>query len=175
LVKDLSWSQATILSLLSGLVSFFIFLFSEVIFGDMLKDVLDATYQAEMYFNINVILYLGLGFVFLSCLLVNLLTLRKYTLGSRTISNAFVLMYTVVILFFISWGSIVVEYSSLYQNLTVINQINLAPHFYGLFSIYILPNPVYFWIFGFIIYHFILIFFIKLCFVRKKSFKKRNK
>ena len=172
--KGFSWYQATILSLVFGLVSFFVFLFLEIIFGDTLKDILDADYQAEMYFNINVILYLGLFFVYLSSSIVNIITLRKYVFEPKLISNLFGLIFTCVILFFISWISIVIVFADLYQKLTIIGQINLAPNFYCLFSIYILPNPVYFWILGFVIYHLFLIFFIKLFFIKKPNISKKS-
>jgi len=174
LVKGFSWYQATILSLVFGLVSFFIFLFLEIIFGDTLKSTLDVDYQAEMYLNINIILYLGLIFVFISSSIVNIFTLRKYAFEPKLISNLFVLIFTCIILFFISWISIVIVYDDLYQELDTIGQINLAPNFYCLFSIYILPNPVYFWILGFIIYHLTLIIFIKLFFIKKPNIRKKS-
>ncbi len=173
-VREFSWYQATILSVVMGLVSFFVFLFLEIIFGDTLKSILDVEYQAEMYLNINIILYLGLFFVFLSSSIVNIFTLRKYAFEPKLISNLFVLLFTGIILFFISWISIVVVYADLYQELTIIGQINLAPNFYSLFSIYILPNPVYFWILGFVIYHIILIIFIKLFFIKKPNIIKKS-
>ena len=171
MVKEISWYQATILSLVFGLVSFFVFLFLEVIIGDTLKDVLDVRYQAEMYLNINIILYLGLLFVFISSFIVNVITLRKYAFEPKFVSNLFVLIFTSIILFFISWISIVIVYADLYNELTTIEQIKSAPNFYCFFSIYILPNPVYFWILGFAIYHLILIIFIKLFFIKKPKKK----
>lgn len=174
LVKKISWYQATVLSLLFGLVSFFVFLFLEIIFGDILKDALDAEYQAEMYLNINIILYLGLFFVWLSSSIVNILTLRKYAFEPKFVSNLFVLTFTCIILFFVSWISIVIVYDDLYQELDIAGQIRLAPNFYCLFSIYILPNPVYFWILGFIIYHLILIIFIKFFFIKKPNIRKKR-
>ncbi|KKK44097.1 hypothetical protein LCGC14_0931840 [marine sediment metagenome] len=173
-VKEFSWYQATILSLVFGLVSFFIFLFLEIIFGDILKDILDAEYQAEMYFNINIILYLGLFFIFISSFIVNVFALRKYAFEPKFISNLFVLVFTGITLFFISWISIVIVYDELYNKLTIIGQIQLAPNFYSLFSIYILPNPVYFWILGFVIYHLFLIIFIKLFFIEKPNISKKS-
>ena len=174
LVKKFSWYQATILSLVFGLVSFFVFLFLEIIFGDTLKSILDVEYQAETYLNINMILYLGLFFVFLSSSIVNIFTLRKYAFEPKFISNLFTLVFTGIILFFISWISIVIDFADLYQELSIIGQINLAPNFYCLFSIYILPNPVYFWILGFVIYHLILIIFIKLFFIKKPNINKKG-
>ena len=174
LVKGFSWYQATILSLVLGLVSFFVFLFLEIIFGDTLKSTLDVDYQAEMYLNINIILYLGLIFVYLSSSIVNIVTLRKYAFEPKFISNLFALVFTCIILFFSSWISIVIVYADLYNELTIIGQINLAPNFYCLFSIYILPNPVYFWLLGFIIYHLTLIIFIKLFFIKKPKISKKR-
>ena len=174
LVKEFSWYQATILSLLFGVVSFFVFLFLEIIFGDTLKSTLDAGYQAEMYLNINIILYLGLSFVFLSSSIVNIFTLKKYAFEPKLISNFIVLIFTCIILFFISWISIVIVYADLYQGLTIIRQIELSPNFICLFSIYILPNPIYFWILGFVIYHLILIIFIKLFFIKKPNTSKKS-
>ena len=174
MVKGFSWYQATILSLVFGLVSFFVFLFSEIIFGDALQSTLDVDYQAEKYLNINIILYLGLFFVYLASSIVNIFTLRKYAFEPKLISNLFVFAFTCIILFFISWISIVIVYDDLYQELDTIGQINLAPNFYCLFSIYILPNPVYFWILGFIIYHLTLIIFIKLFFIKKPNIKKKS-
>lgn len=170
-----TWPQAILFSFFTGLVSFFVFLFLEVIFGDILKDTLDAEYQAEMYFNINLILYLGLGFVFFVSWFINFITLRKsYISETIIVSNIIVLIFVGVILFFISWISILVEYSDLYQQLMIYEQIKLTPHFYSLFSIYILPNPVFFWILGFVIYHSLLIIFIKIFFVKKKFIRKRG-
>ena len=143
MVKGFSGYQATILSLVFGLVSFFVFLFLEIIFGDALKSTLDADYQAEMYLNINIILYLGLFFVFLSSSIVNILTLRKYAFEPKFISNLFAFIFTCIILFFISWISIVIVYDDLYHELDTIGQINLAPNFYCLFYIYKISNCIF--------------------------------
>lgn len=172
--KELSWYQSAILSVVFGLVSFFVFLFSEIIFGDTLKSTLDADYQAGMYVNINIIIFLGLFFLYLSSSIVNIFTLRKYVFEPKLISNLFALIFTCIILFFISWISIVLVYIDLYNELSIIEQLKVAPNFYCLFSIYILPNPVYFWILGFIIYHLILIIFIKLFFIKKPITPKKS-
>ena len=169
LVKGFSWNQATFLSFVFGLGSFFVFYFLEIIFGDTLKNVLDAEYQAEMYLNINIILYLGLFFIFLSSSIVNIFTLRKYVFEPKFVSNLFSLIYTYIILFFISWISILIVYSDFYGALTLTDQVNLIINCYCFISIYILPNPFYFWGLGFIIYHSVLIIFIK------KWFFKRSK
>jgi len=168
-IKELSWYQATIFSLISGLTSFFVFLFMEIIFGDTLKSILDVGYQSERYFNLNLILFIGLFFVFFASFIINYFTLRKYETQPKLISNIFILGFTCVILFFVSWLSIVSVYSDIYQQLTIGEQIKLSPYFWCIFSIYILPNPVYFWILGMLLYHFILIIFIKFFFVKKTT------
>lgn len=147
-----------------------------MIWGDVLKEVLVKGYEGDQYFNINVILLIGLFFIVLSSLLVNILIFPNYTLKSKSFSNLYTLLITTIILFFVSWILIVLFYSDLYQELDLLGQIKLSVYFYAIVAIYLLPNPVIFWIIALIIYHVILVFFIKFFFIEyPKDLSRENK
>lgn len=179
MLNNLSWFQAIILSIIAFTTSFFIFLFLQVIWGDILKDTLSKNYQSGLYFNINVILIIGLIFVFLVSILINSFILRDYTLKSKFIANSFSLVLTFIILFGLSWLLIVIFYPDLYDDLNVGEKVKLSTYFFAIFSVYILPTPVLFWMIGLMIYHAILIIFIKVFFIKKsrrrlKKVESRN-
>lgn len=164
---SVSWSYAIFVSLFSALVGYFIFLFVEVPLGDTLKDILDVEYQLGKYFNINLIIFLGLFAIFVISFGLNLLFLKNYKLGPKIVSNLSVLFLTCVVLFALSGISIITTYSSEYSQLDVASQISASLNYYSFYSIYILPNPTWFWLIALLIYHSILIVFIKLLYVKK--------
>ena len=167
--ESLSWSYATIISLFSALIGYFVFLFIEVPFGDTLKDTLDAEYQLGMYFNINLIIFLGLVIIFTISFILNILFLREYQLGPKLLSNIMVLILTCILLFAISGISVITEYSDTYSQLDLLAQIKASENYYSFFSIYILPNPTWFWFIALIMYNFMLIIFIKFLYIKKKN------
>jgi len=166
----LTWGHAISIGTISGLGTYFLFLFLEIIWGDMLKDVLISGMEQAEYFNINLILLIGLAFVFFISFLTNILILGNYTLGSRLLSNFFAIIYTIIILFFISWLSIIIIYKEQYSQLDLISQINLSTHFYCIFAVYVLSDPTMFWIIAIMIYHVIFIILIKLFLIKKRGF-----
>ena len=164
---SVSWSYAVFISLFSALVGYFVFLFIEVPLGDTLKDVLDVEYQLGRYFNINLIIFLGLFAIFGISFGLNLLFLKEYKSGPKIVSNLSVLFLTCIVLFALSGISIITAYSSEYSQLDVASQIRASLNYYSFYSIYILPNPAWFWIIALIIYHGILVVFIKFLYVKK--------
>lgn len=168
----ISWSYATILSLISGGASFFIFFFVEIIRGDILKDTLDSGYQLEQYFNINIIIWTGILAVFGISLLINIVALQKYALGPKIASNIGAMIYTFIVLFMISSLSVIIVYSKEYSQLDLGTQISLSVQFFSLFSIYILPYPTLFWFIALFIYHIILIIFIRFFYYEKRKIKR---
>lgn len=164
---SVSWTYAIFISLFSALVGYFIFLFTEVPLGDTLKDLLDAEYQLEKYFNINLIIFLGLFAIFGISFGLNILFLKEYKSGPKIVSNLLVLFLTCIVLFGLSGISIITTYSSEYSQLDVGAQIGASLNYYCFYSIYILPNPAWFWLIALLIYHSILVVFIKFLYVKK--------
>jgi len=169
----ISWSYATIISLFSALVGYFVFLFIEIPMGDTLKDTLDAAYQLGQYFNINLIIFLGLIIIFAISFVLNILFLREYQLGPKLLSNFLVLILTCILLFVISGISVITKYSDTYSQLDLLAQIKASENYYSFFSIYILPNPTWFWFIALIMYNFILIIFIKFLYIKKKNVRRK--
>ena len=149
------------------MVGYFIFLFIEVPLGDTLKDTLDAQYQLEQYFNINLIVFLGLFAILGISIFLNIIFLRQYALWPKILSNLSVLILTLVFLFAISGISIITTYSNEYSQLDLATQISASLNYYIFYSIYILPNPTWFWVIALIVFHSILIIFIKFFYVKK--------
>lgn len=167
--NDISWGYAVLISLFSALIGYFIFLFIEVPYGDTLKDILDQEYQSEQYLNINIIIFSGLLIILAVSILLNLIFMRSYKLGPRLLSNLITLGLTLVILFALSGISIITQYRESYSQLDLVTQIRASLNFYAFYSIYLLPNPTWFWTIALFIYHGILIIFIKLFYVRKSK------
>lgn len=171
----MGWVEAILLSAISSVVSFIVFLLLEVFWGDTLKDTLDASYQSGAYVNINLIIWIGLMFVFGTSFIVNLILYRDFTIKSKLYANLFSIIITGIILFFVSWILIIVNFSEGYTKLTLTEEIRLVPYHFALVSIYILPNPVWFWLIALILYHVILIFFIRFYFKPKPFNLQKNK
>ena len=175
--SDISWLQAVILSMISLTAGFFLFLFLQVIWGDILKETLTENYQSGIYFNINLIIIIGVIFVFVISILTNLFIFRDYTIQSKLISNVFALIITFIVLFFLSWICIVLFYPELYSDLSIMEKLRLSSYFFTIFAIYLLPSPVLFWQIGLLIYHLTLVIFIRFFFKKKhnKYSLKNNK
>lgn len=172
--EDISWSYSIFVSIFMAMVGYFIFLFIEVLWGDTLKDALDKDYQLERYFNINVIIFSGLGLIFGISIFINVVFLGNYKLGPKLVSNLSALVLTLVLLFTLSGISIITTYSSEYAQLDLGGQIRASTNFYSFYSIYILANPTWFWLIALIIYHGILIVFIKYLYARKVKGASRD-
>ena len=137
--------------------------------GDTLKDTLDAEYQLGQYFNINLIIFLGLIIIFAIGFALNILFLREYQLEPKIISNVLTLVLTCILLFAISGISVITKYSDTYSQLDLLAQIKASENYYSFYSIYILPNPTWIWFIALYIYNIILIFFIKFLYIKKKN------
>ena len=176
MIDKLEWKQAFGLITISLVVSFIAFLMSEIIWGDLLKSSLSSDYKRHQYSNINLILILGLGFIFLNSIIVNLSIFREYTEKSKVKCNLIAFLLTFVILYAISSVSIIIIFAKQYAGLNIIQKMRISWLFFSYFSVYVLPTPILFWIMALVIFHVILLFLIKAFLVRKISFKiKSNK
>lgn len=137
----------------------------------MLHDTLDAQYQAEQYANANFILFIGVLFGLLISTFLIVTFLNKYKTLDKLIACGISTGLTLGILFFYSWGAIMIKYADRYSQLDLIQQLSNASRFYILFAIYILPNPTYFWLITLLLFHGFLIIFIKTS-INKKRGKK---
>jgi len=172
-VKTISWVHASAMSLIAAIVSFFVFLLTQVIFGDVLSGILITDYESLKYININLILLTGLTFMLVVSFLLNTALFKEYSPISKLKVNIYALILTFIILFFTSWMAIVISYPELYFNLMASEQARLSLYFFTIFSIYVLPSPVYFWQVALVIYHAFLIVFMKL-FLEKKPKSTKN-
>lgn len=173
--KRIDWKQAILISGVSAIVSLILFILTEIIWGDILKEILISGYKQHFYSNINYTLVLGLLIVFGVSLLTNIFIYHNFTLTSRVIANLLALAITIILLFFISWVSVIALFADQYQNISFWEKIRMFFIFFAYFGTYVLPNPVWFWIFGLIIYHIALIVFIKLFFTKKLKLRKNPK
>lgn len=169
LKTDITWGKALLYSFIPGVVSFIFFLMLEIIWGDIINKTLEAQYQFAQYANASLIIWVGLIFVFATSIIVNITIYKEYRFGPRMMSNIFAIAGTLSILFIIGWITIIFEYKQMYLQLNFMEELNFLPLVYTFFAIYILPNPVWFWILAFIIYHILLVFLIKFLFIKRKK------
>jgi hypothetical protein len=167
IVSDISWSKSILYSFVPGVVSFIFFLLLEIIWGDILNSTLEAQYQVAQYANVTLVLWVGLLFVIATSITVNVTLYKDYRFGPRIMSNVFATIGMLIALFAISWLTIVIQYKEMYLQMTVVEELYFLPLAYSFFAVYILPNPVYFWVLAFIIYHIFLAIFTKLLFIQK--------
>ena len=171
--KETSWTKAIMIGLISSILALIVFLLYQVFMADILLAVMISEYEAGVYLNSNIILFVGLLLILTLSLMINLFFIRNYTLTTRIIGNLLVFGLTLLILFAYSWISIILVYNEQYQSLTFPEQIRLIPYFFIIVSIYILPSPIIFWIIGLVIYHLFLIIFIKFFYMEKKPVRKK--
>ena len=164
----ISWATAILLSVISSILSFVIFMFLQVIEGDIIKDTMKENYENGLYFNVSILLLLGILLIFVSNIIIQIVIYRKkYLLEPRLVSNAFTIIITFILLLFISWSSILFFYPE-FSNKDFIDQVKQIGNLFSIFSIYIFPGgPPGFWILTNIIYNLILIIFIKKLYIRK--------
>lgn len=172
--RKIEWKLAILISGISGMVSLILFILTEIIWGDVLKDLLISGYEANFYSIINLILTLGLLIVFGVSFLTNIIIYRKFTKASKIIANSLTLVITLIVLFFIAWISVILLFAEQYQNISIWQKFSMMFIFFAYFGTYVLPNPVWFWIVGLIIYHIILIIFIRLFFTKKQRIRRGN-
>ena len=172
--RKIEWKLAFLISGVSAIISLILFILTEIIWGDVLKDVLISGYEQNYYSNINLILILGLLIIFGVSFLTNVIIYRKFTKTSKIIANALTLVITLILMFFIAWISVILLFADQYQNISIWQKFSMMFIFFAYFGIYVLSNPVWFWILGLIIYHIILIILIRLFFIKKRGIR-RNK
>jgi hypothetical protein len=168
IISDISWGRSILYSFIPGVVSFSFFILIEVIWGDLLGNYLSTLYESEEYLFSTLILWIGIAFVVVISLVANVRAFENYRLGPRITANIFTIIATLIILLIFSWVSIVLIYTDMYLELDLLGTLRLFPLFYTYFAIYVLPNPVWFWVLTFAIYHLILVIFIKLLFIKEK-------
>ena len=173
MIKETSWVKAIMIGLISSILSLVVFLLYQVFMADILLAVMTSEYEAGVYLNSNIILFVGLLLILTLSLMINLFFIRNYTLNTRIIGNLLVFALTYLILFVYSWISIILVYDEGYQSLTSTEQFRLIPYFFIITSIYILPSPIIFWIVGLVIYHLLLIIFIKFFYMEKKPVRRK--
>jgi hypothetical protein len=164
---EISWGKAILYSFIPGVVSFIFFLLLEIIWGDILNQMLHEQYQIAQYANVTLIIWVGLIFVVAASITVNITLYKEYRFGPRIMVNLFATLGMLSILFFISWLTILVQYKQMYLQMNLEEELYFLPLVYSFFAIYTLPNPVWFWVLAFIIYHILLAILIKLLFIRK--------
>lgn len=173
--RKIEWKAAALISGMSAIFSLIVFILSEIVWGDVLKDSLRTGYQNYHYSTINFVLVLGLLIVFGVSFLTNILIYRNFTISSKLIANSLALVITIILLFFISWNSTILLFADQYQNISFLEKMSMIFIFFAYFGVYVLPNPVWFWIIGLIVYHVILIVFIRIFFTRKIRTKRTSK
>lgn len=161
----LSWKGAVLLSLVSFIIVFPCFLVYEVIWGDLIRGILDPALQVSVYTKIDIALFIGFLFALLICACVNLVLYRQYTFLSKLRANMYALIMTIVILYFISFFSMFY----LFPDASIFYIIVLFPYYLVYFTVYVLQTPILFWLLAMIIYHVSLILFYKFLLVRKTS------
>lgn len=173
--RKIEWKLAVLISGVSAIVSLILFILTEVIWGDVLKDILSTGYETNHYSTINFILILGLLIIFGVSFLTNIIIYRKFTKASKIIANCLTFVITLIVLFFIAWISVVLLFADQYQSISIWQKIGMMFIFFAYFGIYVLSSPVWFWILGLIIYHIILIILIRLFFVKKHKLRIYSK
>ena len=128
--------------------------------------------ESYTYLNISIIMLSGTLFMFISNFLIQLLYLN-YKLEPKLMANGLSYVVTFALMVSISWVAILMIYPE-FSNLDILSQFIRIGDLFALFSVYILPSPVLFWIITTILYNITLIFFIKLFYVKKTNLKKRG-
>lgn len=175
--EKLEWKLAFMFVVISFIISLITFLLSEIIWGDVLKSILSDSYKKHEYTNINIIIIVGLGFIFGISMITNIVIFREYTAKSKVMINLYALIFTILILFFIASISVMIIFAHLYAGLALYEKLMISWLFFAYFSVYILPSPIIFWIIGLIIYHVILLILMRYLLVRKyyKEYKFNKK
>ena len=173
--RKIEWKLAILISGVSAIISLILFILTEIIWGDVLKDLLRSGYETNYYSTINFILILGLLIIFGVSFLTNIIIYRKFTKASKIIANSLTFVITLIILFFIAWISVIVLFADQYQNISILQKFSMIFIYFAYFGVYVLPNPVWFWILGLIIYHIVLIVFIRLFFIKKHNIRAYRK
>lgn len=173
--RKIEWKLAILISGVSAIISLVLFILTEIIWGDILKDFLVSGYETNFYSIINLVLILGLLIIFGVSFLTNIIIYRKFTNTSKIIANALTLVITLIFMFFIAWISIIILFAEQYQSISILQKFSMMFIFFAYFGIYVLSSPIWFWILGLIIYHSILIIFIRLFFVKKQRIKHNKK
>lgn len=176
-ISRIEWKNAVALSLVSGLISFMVFLLTQIIWGDILKDALQEGFSDQVYTIVNIILLIGLTLIFAISFVVNIFIFREYSKFSKFNANLFSFIISLIFLFFIAWIYVVIELSDFYLSLSFPEKILAFPFYFAYYSVYVLPSPVLLWYLGLIIYHIVLIFMTRIFFVKKRNIisSKSNK
>jgi len=173
----ITWKYSILYSIGTMLVSSLVFLFLQVMFGDVFHDILDPSiigiYQ---YGNISLILWIGLFFLLFANFITNVVIFKDFVIETEMIANLSTCLITIISLLLISWLSTILSYQEFRQS-NLIEQVLRFAYFFAYFTVYIIKNPVFFWIIAQLIYCISIIFFMKFFYIkeRKKQKKKQIK
>jgi len=152
------------------IVAFIVFLMTQVIWGEMLREALipRGLTPQEAYIVIGGILWIGLAFLFGASLISGLFIFHKQYY-KKPIMMAALLAWVValILLVIISYLGMAILYKGLWSRLTIVEELQLIGYYYIFFSVYVLGNPVIFWYIALGIYHVALIIFIKLIYKKR--------
>lgn len=169
-----TWKESISISLVCMIVAFILFLMTQIIWGEVLKDALaghrTGISAQEAYGIIGGVLWIGIGAILGASILTGLLLFHKqYKKQPILVAATLSLVLTLMIMLIISYISMVLMYPSLWANLSIAEEIRLIGLYYVFFSIYVLGNPVLFWYITLFIFHTVLIVFIKITYKKKRA------
>lgn len=159
----MTWKGAFLLSLTSFIIAFPCFLVYEVIWGDMVKDILIPSFYLEAYTRIDIALFLGFLIVLAVCIVVNLILYRQYSFSSKLRANLYATLITILLLYAISFAFMFY----LFPDTSIFLILIMFPYYLVYFSVYVLQTPILFWFLAMIIYHVSLVVLYKLILVKK--------
>jgi hypothetical protein len=150
------WNKVVGYCVILLIVSFALFYFVQIIFGDILHSTLISNERTGNYTVINFVLLLGLFFVFSVSIIANLFLLKDYTLLSKIFTNLIAFISTFVFLYFLAFISVLSIYGNDYLELNFIDKMFNLPLFLAYFAIYVLDLPLQLWLIALLIYSIIV-------------------
>jgi hypothetical protein len=152
----LGWKKVAGYCIILLIVSFALFYFTQIIFGDIIHSTLESNESTGNYTTINFILLLGLFFVFSVSIIANLFLLRDYTFLSKIFVNLIAFSITFVLLYIVAFISVLIAYGDEYLRLNFVDKVLNLPLFLSYFAIYILGSPVQLWLIALLSYSIIV-------------------
>jgi len=152
----IGWNKVVGYSIILFIVSFALFYFTQIIFGDIIHSTLASNERTGKYTTINFVLLLGLFFVFMVSIIANLFLLRDYTFLSKVFVNLIAFSITFILLYIIAFISVLIVYGEEYLKLNFIDKLLNLPLFFAYFAIYILSLPIQLWLIALLIYSIIV-------------------
>lgn len=171
-----SWVKTISIGLSGILISYIVFLMVEVVWADLIRNILTTAYEGSIYTTSLLVLMVGIGISILISIAIFAILLKTKRLKVKKLTIFWIIVIVSILTFitilFISFFTIEMQYPEVFGEYTMASKLMLFPQYIAYYAIYALDSPVVMWDITAVIFGIYIIIVIKL---RIKEYKPKRR